>query len=138
MASAAVQQPSGHSTSFEPLTTQIQETKAPQVEKHHVTTSLNYYKAPSDGSPPAPTYVGKPDTFVRPAEPLEVTVYDVRGEEDKYDLDSHGFRFVKHESVEKDFLDDALIKERYYPEVEQLIKDQCVTNPGTLLCRRPM
>jgi hypothetical protein len=30
---------------------------------------------------------------------------------------------VKHESKEKDFLDDAKIKAEYYPEVEQLLKD---------------
>jgi hypothetical protein len=30
---------------------------------------------------------------------------------------------VKHESKEMDFLDDRKIKEEYYPEVEQLLKD---------------
>jgi hypothetical protein len=30
---------------------------------------------------------------------------------------------VKHESKEKDFLDDEKIKTEYYPEVEQLLKD---------------
>ncbi|KIV90571.1 hypothetical protein PV10_07859 [Exophiala mesophila] len=124
MASAAVQHPQGHSTSFEPLTTQVQENKAPESQKHHVQTALNYYKDPGDGSLPPPSYVGKPETYERPVAPLDVQIYDVRGEEDKYDLDSHGFRFVQHESVEKDFLDDDLIKQRYYPEVEQLIKDQ--------------
>lgn len=135
MASAAVQHPSGHSTSFEPLATQVQENKVPEVQKHHVQTALNYYKDAGDGSPPPPSYVGKPETYERPVSPLDVQIYDVRGEEDKYDLDSHGFRFVQHESVEKDFRDEDLIKQRYYAEVEQLIKDQYVGSGLAKLAR---
>jgi hypothetical protein len=60
---------------------------------------------------------------VRPHTPKSVTVHDITGDEDKYTLDSHGFQFVKHESKEKDFLDDKKIKAEYYPEVEQLLKD---------------
>jgi hypothetical protein len=30
---------------------------------------------------------------------------------------------VKHESKEKDFVDEEKIKAEYYPEVEQLLKD---------------
>jgi hypothetical protein len=63
------------------------------------------------------------NTFQRPHAPQSVTVHDIAGDEDKYTLDSHGFQFVKHESKEKDFLDDAKIKAEYYPEVEQLLKD---------------
>ena len=123
MASAAVQQPGGHSTSFEPLTTQVQDAKTTQPEKHNVKTSLNYYKDPGDGSLPPPSYVGKPETYERPTQPLDVTVQDIRGDEDKYTLDNQGFQIHKHTSVEKDFLDDDQIKAQYYPEVEQLLKD---------------
>jgi hypothetical protein len=31
---------------------------------------------------------------------------------------------VKHESKDKEFLDDEKIKAEYYPEVEQLLKDR--------------
>lgn len=34
---------------------------------------------------------------------------------------------MKHESQEKDFLDDGKIKAEYYPEVEQLLKDVSVS-----------
>lgn len=53
MASAAVQKPIGHTLGqvIEPL---AQETK---VAKHDVTTDLNYYRDPGDGSAPAPYYV---------------------------------------------------------------------------------
>ncbi|KAL6245345.1 hypothetical protein RBB50_007343 [Rhinocladiella similis] len=123
MASAAVQQPGGHSTSFEPLTTQLKGTAASQTEKHHVHTALNYYKDPGDGSPPPPSYVGKPETYERPYEPLDVTINDIRGEEGEYTLDKNGFQIFRRESVEKDFVDDEQIKAQYYPETEQLLKD---------------
>ena len=122
MASAAVQQPSGHSTSFEPLTAQ-QNTSSSTYKPHNVQTTLNYYKDPGDGSPPHPTYIGKPETYERPSETVNVTINDVRGKEDQYTLDGNGFTFYKHSSVEKDFADDDHIKAVYYPETEQLLKD---------------
>jgi hypothetical protein len=60
---------------------------------------------------------------VRPHATQNVIVRDITGDEDKYTLDSHGFQFTKHESKEKDFLDEEKIKAEYYPEVKQLLKD---------------
>ena len=118
MASTAVQQISGHSTSFEPVSSlQADSTK------HHVNTHLNYYKDPGDGSEPAPNYVGKPETYERPTQPLQVTVQDIRGEVEKYTLDGNGFQLYAHKSDERDFVDDEKIKAEYYPETEQLLKD---------------
>ena len=119
MASAAVQQPGGHSTSFEPLTVNIE----PSIVKHNVQTRLNYYKDPGDGSPPAPSYVGKPETYERPYESLDVTVSDIRGDVGEYTLDKNGFQIYPHTSAEKEFVDDNKIRAEYYPEVEQLLKD---------------
>ena len=121
MASAAVQQPTGHTTSFEPLTTTTD--AAPKDKQHNVHTTLNYYKDPGDGAGPPPPYVRQPETYERPTYPLPVTVTDVRGHEAEYNLDNKGFQFYKHASVEKDFKDDDHIKAVYYPEVEQLLKD---------------
>lgn len=118
MASTTLQQPTGHSTTFEPLPTPSQATP-----KHHVHTQLNYYKDPGDGSEPEPAIVGKPETYERPAETVDVVVYDIRGETEKYTLDGNGFQIFPHTSSEKDFLDDEKIKAEYYPETEQLLKD---------------
>lgn len=90
--------------------------------KHDVLTTMNYYLAASDGSPPAPQYVDRPETYERPVFPLQVTVHDITGNEDKYTLDGNGFQIVKHESGEKEFLDDEKIKREYYAETEQLLK----------------
>ena len=130
MASAAIQQPAqGHSTTFEPLHAKTElATSAPKSkEVHDVPTQLNYYKDPGDGSEPAPSYVGKPETYERPFEPLDVVVEDIRGREDQFTLDKNGFQIYHHESKEKDFTDDDQIKSVYYPETEQLLKDAYVT-----------
>ena len=119
MASAVVGQPLGHTTSFEPLA----QPESTRRKEHNVRTTLNYYKDPGDGSEPHPSYVGKPETYERPSTVFNVTVNDTRGHEQEYTLDKQGFQFYKRASVEKAFEDDDHIKEVYYPEVEQLLKD---------------
>ena len=83
---------------------------------------FNYYKDPGDGSPPAPTYVGKPETLEQPAEVRTMVVHDIRGEEDEYTLDKTGFQVYIHISRETAFQDDAEIKKVYYPEIEDILK----------------
>ena len=83
---------------------------------------FNYYKDPGDGSPPTPSYVGKPETYERPAETRLMVVHDIRGEEDKYTLDTTGFQIYGHVSQETTFEDEAEIKRKYYPEVEEVLK----------------
>jgi len=119
MATAAVQHAPGNTLD------QVIEPRAQNNKpvKHDVATELNYYQDPGDGTLPAPVYVGKSDNVERPHAVQNVIIHDIAGDEDKYTLDSHGFQFVKHESQEKDFLDDDKIKAEYYPEVEQLLKD---------------
>ncbi|KAL2159074.1 hypothetical protein VTH06DRAFT_2833 [Thermothelomyces fergusii] len=94
--------------------------------QHNVQAVMNYYKDPEDGTPPAPFYIGQPfaeQAKARPTVAVQVEVIDISGNEDKYTLDRHGFQFVRHESKEKDFLNEEQIKSFYYPETEQLLKD---------------
>ncbi|KAJ4861758.1 hypothetical protein N5P37_002567 [Trichoderma harzianum] len=129
MAAAAVQSaiPSSGFNSVQGVQFQPQldqQTTYKSIPKHDVNTILNFFKDNEDGSPPAPTYVGKPETYTnRPIASHQVTIHDVAGEEDKYTLDKSGFQFHRHTSIEKDFLDDDQIKAKYYPETEQLLKD---------------
>ncbi|KAJ5824539.1 hypothetical protein N7447_006879 [Penicillium robsamsonii] len=118
MASAAVQLPSSHGS----LTSEKPGVSVSE-KPHHVQTILNYFKENEDGSPPAPSYVGRPETYDRPVYPLAATIHDISGHELDYKLDSHGFQLYYHESQEKDFLDDEKIKTAYYAETEQLLKD---------------
>lgn len=88
-----------------------------------VQTVLNYYKPNEDGSLPHPTYVDRPETYSRPFESHPTTIKDIRGREGEYALDTKGFQFYWHPSVEKDFVSNEHIKDQYYKEVEQLLKD---------------
>lgn len=118
MASAAVQLPGSHGSLL------AEKPKVPVPENpHHVQTTLNFLKEKEDGSPPDPTYVGKPETYDRPHVSIPATIHDISGHELDYALDSHGFQLYYHESTEKDFQDDEKIKREYYPETEQLLKD---------------
>jgi len=92
-----------------------------------VQTTLNYYLPDPTGEAPY-IYVsapppGKPKTNAR-QETHEAIIHDVRGKEDTLSLDTNGFEFVKHSSAETEFLDEELIKTRYYAEVEELLKKQ--------------
>ena len=57
-------------------------------EPHDVVADFNSNKDPGDGSPPVPSYVGKPETYEGPAETRAMVVHDVGAEEDKYTLDT--------------------------------------------------
>lgn len=119
MAPAIIQQqPSGNVTTFEPLTT-VQSGPV----KHHVHTKLNYFKPNEDGSPPAPAYVGKPESYERPVDPVDVVVHDIKDEANKYTLDGTGFQIYNFPSSEKEFIDEEKIKAEYYPETERLLKE---------------
>jgi hypothetical protein len=128
MASAAVSSSTGHGPAFQavPAPVLTTTTTSSKPVSQHVHTTLNYYKPSADGSPPTPTYVGKPETYDRPHEPIPVTITDVRGNEKEYTLDKNGFQFYEHISQEKDFLDEEQIKTKYYAETEQLLKDAYV------------
>lgn len=134
MATAAVQlstQPQGfNSNSNYNASAPLIVTKGSEIEKHYVDTVLNFFKPNDDGSPPKPAYVGRPETYERPVDTHNARIYDVTGEENKYTLDGQGFQFVSHVSDEKAFLDDEKIKDGYYKEVDQLLKDVCVPHPS--------
>jgi hypothetical protein len=57
------------------------------------------------------------------AEPHRVAVHDVRPSASVFSLDGQGFALIKHESAVEDFDDEKEIRETYYAEAEQLLKD---------------
>ncbi|CZR59547.1 related to 7alpha-cephem-methoxylase P8 chain [Phialocephala subalpina] len=129
MASAATQQafvsePFGaQGDHYNYLTTQLGSSYQDiEIKPRDIITTLNYFKDNEDGSPPAPSYVGKIDTYNRPVVPTKTVVHDIRGTESQYTLDTKGFQIVNHVSIEKDFQDEEQIKRIYYPETEELLK----------------
>ncbi|KAF2715496.1 hypothetical protein K504DRAFT_366065 [Pleomassaria siparia CBS 279.74] len=94
-----------------------------RLQKHNVATKLNYWDDPGDGSPPTPIFIGKGRiTNERPHLKHNVVVSDITGDEQQYTLDSHGFQYCQHTSIEKDFLDDAAIEASYYPECASFLR----------------
>jgi hypothetical protein len=98
------------------------------IPRGDTTVTLNYFTVPEDGSVPF-NYVEKPPV----GQPqrnygdmnVQATVHDIRGKEADYTLDKDAFMVVSGvpESAEEEFVDDASIKEKYYPEVEKLLLD---------------
>jgi hypothetical protein len=124
MATAAVQHstiPGGLDTPREPQVSQ--ETTPKSSGKKDVQTNLNYYKANEDGSPPHAVYTDRPETYKREHTSHQVTIHDVRGDEQSYTLDGQGFQIHPHVSAEKDFDDDERIKDQYYAETRKLLQD---------------
>lgn len=118
MATVDVQLPVAAATTFSSVS------EAATISPHDVDTVLHYFKPNDDGSPPEPTYVDRPETFLdRPRDSRPVRIQDISGREDHFSLDKNGFQIYKHVSQEKTFLDDEKIKDRYYKETEQLLKD---------------
>ncbi|KAI1851413.1 hypothetical protein JX265_000353 [Neoarthrinium moseri] len=117
MATADVQLPVAAATTFASVS------EASTISPHDVDAVLNYYKPNEDGSPPAPTYVDRPETYDRPVAPHPTRITDISGKESEFTLDKNGFQIHRNVSSEKDFLDDAEIKDGYYKETEQLLKD---------------
>jgi len=95
---------------------------------HDVSASLNYFVPDPTSDEPPHVYIQDPpagkkkDNIAR--EPHDVVIRDARGKEKEHDLslDTSGFQFVKHVSEEKEFEDEARIKDAYYKETEELVK----------------
>ena len=98
------------------------------IHRGPVTSSLNFYSPPSDGSKPF-NYVeappeGQPQNNFGAVD-VSITIQDVREHEADYTLDNNAFVALKNRpaSAEKDFTDDESVRRNYYPEVEKLLLD---------------
>lgn len=74
-------------------------------------------------------FIGKPPqapniplTNVEMEEISGINVMDARGQEPKFDLDEHGFQFVKHSQPFPTSHDEETIQLSYIPQVESFIK----------------
>ncbi|KAJ9141914.1 7alpha-cephem-methoxylase p8 chain related protein [Pleurostoma richardsiae] len=96
------------------------------VPRGPVTAKLNFYKPPVDGARPF-QYVDSPPEGEPQRNFLEethnVTISDIRGREDQFNLDKDAFAVVRDlpPSREQDFIDDQSITANYYPELEALL-----------------
>ncbi len=84
-------------------------------------TTLYYYLELKDGGI-IQTYPGTAFEKRRKHVPHEMKIKDLRPVVSDFTLDKCGFEMVKHESKEKDFLDEDHVRETYYPEVIDIVK----------------
>lgn len=98
------------------------------IHRGPVTSSLNFYDPPPDGSKPF-NYVeappeGQPQHNFGAVD-ISITIQDVRDHEADYTLDNNAFVALKNipGSAEKAFTDDESVRRNYYPEVEKLLLD---------------
>ncbi|TFK90990.1 hypothetical protein K466DRAFT_483666 [Polyporus arcularius HHB13444] len=89
-----------------------------------VATTLNYFKLLGEGPPRQYLHLTA-DALPKSNVALEsqpAIVHDVRGREAEFTLDIQGLQFIHFPSAETDFVDDEIIKTKYYAEVESLLK----------------
>jgi hypothetical protein len=55
-------------------------------------------------------------------EPRAVRVQDVRGQQEHFDLDTHGFQFVRHTTTVGHLKDRTAVNEQYIPEMESFLR----------------
>lgn len=85
------------------------------------TATLNHYLEPSKGGLGV-YYAGTVGEKRRKHVEVPVKISDIRGAEDEFKLDTHGFELVERESPEKLYEHDDRIKDVYYPDCIDLIK----------------
>ena len=86
-----------------------------------VETFLNYEPHQTNDTAFHP---GTAHTYTRERDAFNVVISDVRGREVDFSLDQQGFEFHKHESSEKDFNSDEIVRSVVYDEVKELLKEK--------------
>lgn len=88
---------------------------------HGPLINSQYYLDPSKGG--HTTYrIGVAQYYRYKYEAHPAQIHDIRGREDQFNLETHGFQHHKHRSAETDFTNDDRIKEVVYPETAELLK----------------
>lgn len=97
-----------------------------QIPRGPVTAKLNFFQPPADGAAPF-NHVDTPPEGLPQRNfgdsSHEVTIADIRGSESEFTLDKDAFAAILGvpPSAETEFTSDESIREKYYPEVEQLL-----------------
>lgn len=102
---------------------------AAPLSQHAVDTTLNYYLDPAKGGHES-MQLGTAGYYRLKYDNQPVQIQDIRGREDQFSLPVNGFQHGKHTSCEKEFYDEDTIKNIYYKEIEQTLKE--VTGASTV------
>ena len=87
-------------------------------------TTFNYWLPASQGGIGHEYYPGTSSVYTASYDAASARVTDARGREKDFSLDRNGFEFHQYSSTEKDFIDDARVKDVVYKEIDELLKDK--------------
>ncbi|KAH8422330.1 uncharacterized protein LDX57_000087 [Aspergillus melleus] len=85
-----------------------------------VKTTLNYY--PTCSLAERQIVLGTVGAYRRPIDSRPVTVQDVRGRENNFSLDVHGFQFLNRPSPHVSSFTESVVKKFMYPEAVDILK----------------
>ncbi|KAE8375463.1 hypothetical protein BDV26DRAFT_299647 [Aspergillus bertholletiae] len=95
---------------------------AVEIATPGVDALVNYYLPNSDGSPPTTNdmavMLGQKDMISH-----RMRIHDLRSEKEHYSLDRNGFQYATLHSKLTDATDDGQVREIYYKEIEELVKN---------------
>lgn len=87
----------------------------------YIMADINYFPATGkviETKDWRPRLLGDTNEFSR-----KMTIRDIRGLEDEFDLDNNGFKFIKLQPKPRDTSTDDKIQQEYYPEVAEILKN---------------
>ncbi|KAF7185376.1 Hydroxylase/desaturase asaB [Pseudocercospora fuligena] len=93
------------------------------MEPAEILTTVNYYLPPERGGSSALYEIGTVGTRRRKKDPQTVHVQNVRLQDQKFDLDTHGFAFEKHSTTFTDWTDEEKVQKEYWPQVAAFLKE---------------
>lgn len=93
------------------------------MEPAEILTTVNYYLPPERGGPDQLYEIGTVGTRRRKKDPHTVRVQNVRLQDKKFDLDTHGFAFEKHSTTFTDWTNDEKVQKEYWPQVAAFLKE---------------
>ncbi|CAO2655094.1 Nn.00g101580.m01.CDS01 [Neocucurbitaria sp. VM-36] len=88
-------------------------------------TDLQYVRVSNKGESLGPSKWGITDFEPEYEVKIPSKIHDLRGHEEEFQLDRNGFQVVHHQSLlgVDDFLHDQNVKDAYYREAEQMLKE---------------
>ena len=91
-----------------------------------VKTTLNYY--PTCSLAERQIVLGTVGAYRRPIDSRPITVQDVRGRENNFSLDVHGFQFLNRPSPHVSSFTESVVKKFMYPEAVDILKKAYATS----------
>ena len=88
-----------------------------------IDTDVSYFLSPENGGGPTTYLIGTVGARRRKFDPHAVKITNIRGKEEFFSLDTHGFELAHYPAKEREFANDEKIREGYYREIEHMMRE---------------